>query len=581
MHFSISDNSTNTSPRSTAEVDWGRRTQVFSISEQPLPPFRPPRIEEFSAKPPIRTMLASLFLHLAAVSVIVGLLPLLPLAFPFANEITIKQPEIRSDHVIYVPSAYLPQLQDSGGAESGKSGVSGGRSGYHSKQTIRVVRKSVIVKAVAEADLPVLPAAVPAANVVSLSVRSSAPMLPPHHPVAPAPPTTVQRPISNITAVSSGPLVVPPAPGRGARELSQKSLVLPVAEVVAPAPALGTRKLSDLAQAHHLDGEAVVPPPSPNVSADIHARNLETLTTQVTPPSVAPVVNAAASSDAETGPVTDSNSGSPKPHQLVVSGSPGEQVGVPLGGGSGSLALSPSGMSNSGLGGTGSGSGIGTGSGSGSGKSGSGTGAASSGTGMGASLTAKGGGSLSPGPGGSGTGLHPGNMPGVSIQGGNVYVPSFGSGGGLNASLPPDHGPHRSPTVTIVATARSGGALNIYGLFKGSKVYTVYIDTALGPVVLQYAEQRPGGGAEFNSDLSAPEPVDTRLPKKLSSGTVIITCTLGRDGGLHNIRVMKSASADAAHAIEAALQSWRFHPARNGPRAVDVDAVLGFGVDTR
>jgi hypothetical protein len=172
-------------------------------------------------------------------------------------------------------------------------------------------------------------------------------------------------------------------------------------------------------------------------------------------------------------------------------------------------------------------------------------------------------------------------MPGVSIRGGNVYVPSFAAGTGATAKLPAEHGPRRIPTITIVATPRSGGALNLYGLFKGSKVYTVYLDTSIGTVVLQYAEQKPGTSTEFDADLSAPEPIDTTLPAKLPHAPVIIVCVVSRDGGLRNIRVMKAASADLAHQIEVALQSWRFRPARKGQHAIDVDAVLGFDIDTR
>jgi hypothetical protein len=167
------------------------------------------------------------------------------------------------------------------------------------------------------------------------------------------------------------------------------------------------------------------------------------------------------------------------------------------------------------------------------------------------------------------------------IQGGNVYVPSFGSGSGVNATPPPQRGAGRSPTVTIVATARSGGALNLYGFFKGSKVYTVYLDTSVGPVVLQYAEQRSGVSNGFGTDLTAPVPIDTTLPAKLPHAPVIIACTLSSDGGLRNIRIMKVGVPDAAHQIEVALRGWRFHPVRKGQRAIDVDAVLGFDIDTR
>ena len=165
LQSSISGEPGNTGRTLTFEVKWGTPAPVFTASIRPsLAPFRPPRLEEFPTKPPVRTMLASLLLHLAAVLVVVCLLPLLPLAFPF-NKVVVILPEIRSDHVIYLPTPYLPQLEDSGGAESGKAGLSGGHTGHHPKQVIRVARRSAVVKAVAEAKLPALPPAVPGSPV--------------------------------------------------------------------------------------------------------------------------------------------------------------------------------------------------------------------------------------------------------------------------------------------------------------------------------------------------------------------------------------------------------------------------------
>ena len=40
----------------------------------------------------------------------------------------------------------------------------------------------------------------------------------------------------------------------------------------------------------------------------------------------------------------------------------------------------------------------------------------------------------------------------------------------------------------MVASSRSGGAFNFYGALKGDKVYTIYITTALGTAVMQFAD---------------------------------------------------------------------------------------------
>jgi len=581
LQYSILGEQGNRGRQAPSPDKW-RETCAQVLIQPPLPPFRPPRLVEFPYNPPLRPVLASSLLHLAAVLVIVGLLPLLPLAFPFNNAITIQQPDIRSDHIIYLPPGYLPQLQDSGGAESAKAGTSGGRTGHHPNQRIRVARTSVVTKGIAEAHLLVLPPTVPAANLVSFAGRAHTPALPLAQPALPLPPISVARPISQIALSNPDPAVVPPPPDLSKRDLPKSNLVLPRVKVVAPVLSLDKRKLSDLTQLPALETKNVVAPVPPNVSADIGNRKLETSVPQVAPPPIPTSVQAspsAANPTAMASPV--SNGGSSNTHDLVLSGSPGERVGVPTSAGSGSLAVSSTGMGSSGLGGTGGGAGVGEGSGSGNAKEGRGIGAGGDGSGVGASSTAKGGLSPTAGPGGSGTGVHPSSLPGVSIQGGNVYVPSFGSGSGVSARSHVETGPGRSPTITIVATARSGGALNIYGLFKGSKVYTVYLDTPAGPVVLQYAERKSGMSTGFETDLTAPVPIDLTLPVKLPHAPVIIACILSRSGWLQNIRVMKAGAADAAHQIEVALKGWRFYPARNGQRAIDVDAVLGFDIDTR
>ncbi len=53
----------------------------------------------------------------------------------------------------------------------------------------------------------------------------------------------------------------------------------------------------------------------------------------------------------------------------------------------------------------------------------------------------------------------------------------------------------QGPGITIVATSRSGGAFDFYGKLPGDN-YTVYVDTSIGTVVMQFAEantpaQRP------------------------------------------------------------------------------------------
>ena len=270
---------------------------------------------------------------------------------------------------------------------------------------------------------------------------------------------------------------------------------------------------------------------------------------------------------------------------VVVSSQPGSKVGVPGAGGTGALALSPSGGATPGIGGSGGGLGIGRGTGPGSGFSGQGTGAAASGTGVGSDSTAHGGISPYPGPGGAGSGTSgKPAMPGVSVRGGSnvVTLPSFGS----DANQPnvpgrsSANGGHHGPGITVVGTSRSGGAFNYYGTLAGDKVYSIYMETSAGPAVMQYAD--PSSVSHpYAEDLIAPEPLRADLPANLSHSRLIITCLLDRSGLLRNLQVLESGASEMTAKVLAALPNWKFRPAMRGDEPVEVNAFLGFNIDTR
>ena len=270
---------------------------------------------------------------------------------------------------------------------------------------------------------------------------------------------------------------------------------------------------------------------------------------------------------------------------VVVSSQPGSKVGVPGNGGTGSLAMSPAGGPKPGLGGSGGGTGIGRGSGPGSGMAGEGSGATREGTGRGSDVMAKGGISPYPGPGGAGSGTSGSPaMPGVSVRGGSnnvVNLPSFGADGiqpsepGRSATGSDRHG----PGITIVATSRSGGAFNFYGALKGDN-YSIYIETALGTVVMQFADPSSAEHA-YTEAMVAPEPIRTDLPAGLTRARLIVACILDRSGLLKNARVLEAGPAGMTTKVLAALPSWKFQPVLRGGQPVEVNAILGFNIDTR
>jgi hypothetical protein len=275
---------------------------------------------------------------------------------------------------------------------------------------------------------------------------------------------------------------------------------------------------------------------------------------------------------------------------IVVSTQPGPSVGVPSGG-KGSLALSPAGGDQPGLGGSGGGSGIGHGTGPGSGlntapteKSGTATGAGKTGSGHGSDPNARAGISPTPGPGGAGT-APTGSpaVPGVDVRGGSsvVTLPSFDSG---NSSAPTVPGRSsvkgaQGPAITIVATASSGGGFDFYGKLPGDN-YTVYVDTSIGMVVMQFAEADPNSGAHHPGALIGPQSLRTDLPANLPHARVVIKCKLDASGNLKDLQVLEPGPAAMTAKIMAALPSWKFRPATRGAQPVEVNAILGFNIDT-
>lgn len=271
---------------------------------------------------------------------------------------------------------------------------------------------------------------------------------------------------------------------------------------------------------------------------------------------------------------------------VIVSSQPGSAVGVPGNATAGSIAMSPSGNAKSGLGGSGGGSGIGHGNGPGSGMTGEGSGAAKAGTGHGSDPNSHGGISPYPGPGGAGTGTNgQPPAPGVSISGGStstITLPSFGSGDSEpNApGRSPTSGKRRNLDVTVEGTSRSGGAFNFYGLLHGDKVYTKYIPTGAGTVVMQFADASSVTHL-YSQELTSPEVLLANMPVALNHSRIIIRCQLNGSGALRDFHQIEADPGAPTAKVVAALSTWKFIPALRGSDPVEVNVLLGFNIDTR
>ena len=445
----------------------------------------------------------------------------------------------------------------------------------------------------------------PVSAPVSTTSMASRLNLPEPGVVAP-PPSMVSHDVSSFTGSTgadfSQSIVPPPVQVDGQLSNRQQAGSLAGASNVVPPPVEvnGQGQLSTRQQAGTLAGtSSVVPPPvqlGSGVSGNRGTGNISLANGVVPPP---PSFTGGTSlsgrgrggSGAGLGGPFDVGSVTAPPKGaagnedkagVVISNQPGSRVGMPGSGGAGSISMSPAG-SKPGIGGSGGGNGIGRGTGPGSGLEGTGSGAAKTGAGHGAELAAKGGISPYPGAGGAGTGRGGASpAPGIAVNGGNtITLPSFGADGAGNVparsgTLAPKHG----PGITIEATPRSGGAFNLYGALKGDKVYSIYIDTTAGTVVLQYAD--PSSAAHrYHQELSPPEPMRADVPAGLPHSRVVIACVLDRAGVLRNLHILEPGSAEMDSRILAALPSWKFRPAQRGDQPVEVNAILGFNIDTR
>jgi TonB family protein len=298
-------------------------------------------------------------------------------------------------------------------------------------------------------------------------------------------------------------------------------------------------------------------------------------------------VGLGAPSDVGSGIAPVTNGGSGANAGAVISSEPGSKVGMPTSGGTGSLAMSPAGGEKTGFGGAGGGSGIGRGEGPGSAINGAGSGAAKTGAGHGSDPSAQNGISPSAGPGGAGS--LPSGTPavrGVDISGGSsiITLPGFGSDPAGND--PSNSTAARAPVkgksqlnVTVVATANSGGAFEPYKKLLKGEQYTTYVDTTIGTVVMQFADENTASHA-FGGTLAAPSAVRSDLPDGLPHARMVITCTLDASGNIKNVRVLEAGPATMTAKVVAALRAWKFQPATRGGQPVEVTAILGFGINT-
>jgi hypothetical protein len=161
-----------------------------------------------------------------------------------------------------------------------------------------------------------------------------------------------------------------------------------------------------------------------------------------------------------------------------------------------------------------------------------------------------------------------------------VTLPSFGSD-----SATPDSRAGRALSqqgqqlnATIVSTASAGGAFEPYKNLLNGEIYTTYLETSFGQVVLEFADANAGQSGI--ADLTAPQAIRTTMPSGLPHARMVVACTLDASGSLRGIRVLEADPATTTSGVVDALKGWKFQPAMRGNQPVSVRAILGFGIDT-
>jgi hypothetical protein len=421
--------------------------------------------------------------------------------------------------------------------------------------------------------------------------------------VVPPPPTPaastsymsslLNRVFGSTSVVAPPPTATGSSPSRTAGSLA--------ASVVPPPPAVGASGTRSPVAASTAASRVVPPPPAvpgagPTRENPLSASAGPALTPSVVPPPPT-VANGSGglgsgrgASGAGLGAPLDAGSvvarpasgGSGVDASVVISKDPGPKVGLPANAKAGSLAMSPAGGDKPGVGSSGGGSGLVRGDGPGSAMNGAGAGGGKAGPGHGSDPAAKAGISPTPGPGGAGSATRgTPAVPGVSVAGGSsVVTVDFGSGIGSGDPNLPGRSSVKDQHklgVSVQSTASSGGAFDFYHLLPAATSHDVYLGTS-PPAVLRYAEPTPAHGA--SGDLTIPEEIHTDLPAGLPRSRLVISCVLDASGNLKNLRVLEAGPADMTAKVMAALPSWKFSPVMVGNQPVEVNAILGFNIDT-
>jgi periplasmic protein TonB len=218
-----------------------------------------------------------------------------------------------------------------------------------------------------------------------------------------------------------------------------------------------------------------------------------------------------------------------------------------------------------------------------------------------------------PGGGGSGKGNGFGSggniaqiqIPGLSVKGGpNKATPTIAgpgkrphSAGGFSDMVTIED-PGESYNITVVEGSHGGAGLGVYGVLSGKRNYTVFVPMPAGRWIMQFSEM---GEHTTQSALSPANPetqsqilvtasdpiVQPRPLRKVDPGRpedeelaklrgmVVLYAIIRKDGGIDKVRVIRSLNPALDERAMDALKQWKFKPAHQGEKPIEVQALFG------
>lgn len=153
--------------------------------------------------------------------------------------------------------------------------------------------------------------------------------------------------------------------------------------------------------------------------------------------------------------------------------------------------------------------------------------------------------------------------------------------------------PPRRSAVVVAAGPAGGGGLQVYGVLKGGRIYTIYLPMPGRSWILQFcapsgsnsSQPRPSHGIEIRLDPgivppSAEEQFDFQRPPLSSSVVnekqmVVLHGIIREDGSVGELKVLQGFLDVVDQAAVAAFSRWKFRPALRSNEPIAVEILVG------